>query len=247
MKKIFVILFSTSFLFTGCEKNELQYFDSQNTALNIWFGTPSSVEDELSYNFAYASTDKDSIFFHARLLGYPLDRDFDFELEAFDGDKDLVYYTLPKYTLKAGETYARLPIYFEIPDDYPEFKTETGSIQFRLKENNDVKVGTADRTALRVSLKNSLSKPDNWDEAPLYYHTLARYFGTYSEAKYRFIIEVLGKSYFTVYASLNYITEVDPYAVSSSVATYYTQLCKIELAQRDPIIDENTSLAITFP
>ena len=251
MKTIQYLILSMVFLSLGCERNEELYFANETKGLNIWLGSGGAPVDSITYNFSYVIEGRDSILFNYRLLGYPLDHDVDFELEAVDGDTDLVYYAFGKYTLKAGTYQGQFPIYLDKPEAYQESKEKSGKIVFRFKENEELKSGAKERTELHLVLQNKISKPDHWDVAPLYYLNLSRYFGTYSDKKYSFIIQVTGNANFTVYSTLNAVTQLDENAISSGMATYYQQECKkaleaYNLEHGSPLLDENNN-EVVFP
>lgn len=250
MKRISCLLLSITVFFTSCKENDLLFFDEQDNALQLWFGSSSSIQDSITYNYAYSLTDRDSVLFNVRLMGYPTNQDIPFELEAVEGDLLTVKYHLPKYVLKAGQTEIKVPIYFDKLANEDSFKDKAGRIVFRLKSNNLVMEGSQEMSKLTISLRNSIAKPDNWDEAPLYYRALSYYFGSYSDTKYRFVMQVMGLTYFTIYVSSNSITEADPYGVSTSEMANYIKECKIALEQHNlefgPLLDEN-KLPVVFP
>ncbi|WP_196937632.1 DUF4843 domain-containing protein [Sphingobacterium pedocola] len=250
MKRLHYIFFSLIVLLTGCEKNEPIVFKKEDAALQLWFGTTNQVLDSVSFNFSYMTSDTDSVVFNARILGKPLDHDIEFELSP-EGDADLVYFALPKFIIKAGEVEVKYPIYFEKPDNYQEFKTAEGVILFKLKPSPMFKEGNKEMSALKISLKNSLAKPDNWDSALFPYSSLNTYFGAYSNRKFEFMIETLGVSYFNVFLSTNAAQNTDPKAISSIFANYYASICRTTLAEynathTNPMIDEDTQIPVTF-
>lgn len=250
MKRLHYIFFSLIVLLTGCEKTEPMVFDKGDTALQLWFGTTNQVSDSVTFNFSYMTSQIDSVIFNARILGRPLDHDIEFELTP-EGDADLVYFTLPKFTIKAGEVEVKYPIYFEKPDNYQEFKTEQGLILFKLKPNSLFKDGNKEMSALKISLKNSLAKPDNWDSALFPYAPLDKYFGQYTNRKFEFMIEVLEQTYFNVYFSTSAAQNTDPEAISSIFAEYYASICRTKLAEynathSEPMTDEDTKIPVTF-
>ena len=249
MKKILFSFIAFVFL-TSCKENKELYFDTNAQSLNIWFGSTNVIEDSVSYNFAYALKNRDSVLFNARLLGYPNSKDIEFELEAIDGDKDLVYYSTPKYTLKAGQTDLRLPIYIDKPENYQEFKNKTGFITFRLKETSTLKTGTKEMSTLKISFKNNISKPTNWDnESDYRYKSMDSYFGTYSDRKYLFIMEVTGMTHFRIFVTGTKDLEASDNQITTSTANYYASLIKLALleyeAKNGPMMDENGN-RVTF-
>lgn len=242
-------------LMTSCEQSENFFFEQDRAELNIWLGSASTPQDSVSFNFSHMLPGRDSIMFNYRLLSYPLAHDVDFELEALDGDIDLVSFSLPTYIIKAGSYQGQFPIYFDKPDNYNEFKDRAGKLRFRLKENEVLKKGVQELSTLSVIVQNGLSKPDHWDVAPLYYGRLSNYFGTYSPAKHSLLIQLSGKTVFRVYTSVNVVTSEDADAMSLAQARALAAKCKKWLLEyqerngkplREMENDENSNLVI-FP
>lgn len=213
-------------LMTSCEKSEDFFFDKEQTDINIWLGSSSIPQDSVSFNFSHMLPGRDSLIFHYRLLSYPLDHDVDFELEAIDGDIDLVHFSFGKYTIKAGEYQGRFPIYFDKPEVYNEFKDKAGKLRFRLKEGGQLKTGLRELSTLKVILHNGISKPDHWDVAPLYYTRLSQYFGTYSLVKHSLMIQESRKTVFRVKNTSNTATQEDTEALSVAEAVGIVDKCK---------------------
>ncbi|WP_437921445.1 DUF4843 domain-containing protein [Sphingobacterium sp. LRF_L2] len=252
MKLFNYLILSCVLICTSCEKNKDLLFSPEKKDLNIWLGQSGAPLDSITYNFSYNVDGHDSILFNYRILGLPLEEDAEFELEALDGDIDLVYFSFGKYIIKAGQTEGKFPIYFDQPANYNEFKLETGKIRFQLKENDAFKRGVNELSKLKVVLKNGLSKPDNWDVAPLYYLKLNTYFGSYSEKKHSLIIQETGQQTINVYQVLNAITREDANAISAGKAIFYRDQCKSWLAQYkesnngQALLDENNQ-EVVFP
>ncbi|GGH22171.1 DUF4843 domain-containing protein [Sphingobacterium alkalisoli] len=239
-------------LMTSCEKSGDLFFDKEQTDINIWLGSSTIPQDSVSFNFSHMLPGRDSLIFHYRLLSYPLDHDVDFELEAIDGDIDLVYFSFGKYTIKAGEYQGRFPIYFDKPEVYNEFKDKAGKLRFRLKAGGAIKTGIKELSTLTVILQNGISKPDQWDVAPLYYGPLWRYFGTYSLTKHSLLIQQSGRTDFRVITMNNAVTQEDTEALSVAEAIAIVDKCKKWLLEYkaqnngEPYRDENENEVI-FP
>jgi hypothetical protein len=228
----------------GCKENEKFYYDGDSSALNIWLGQENVVSDSIVYNFAYQK-DFDSLMFYVRLTGLPVDRDRAFTLEAVEGD----IYAEQEYVLKSGEYKASFPLYFTKPEG-PEFKEQSGRVIFKMRENEYFKEGARETSQLYIILKNSVGKPENWDAATYPYRTLATYFGTYSDAKYSFIIQTTGKSNFKVYYTTSPSTQLAADEITSIEAAFLQSQCKIALleynALHGDLLDENNEKVI-FP
>jgi hypothetical protein len=251
MNKILYTAIISLILATSCSKNDIFYYDAEHTALNIWLGDSNTTLDSLTYNFAYTLEGRDSIMFNVRLSGYPAEYDRPFEIEAVAGDYDYVYYKFADYVLKAGEYEGKFPIYIDKPASYDEFKDRSGAIIFKLKESATFASGTNENSQLYVVFKNYVAKPDNWDDAVYPYYSLSRYFGSYSQVKYSFIIQETGLANFQIY----YTTAQNPVladnVITSIHATYLKSKCVSALitynaTHASPLSDENGNL-IVFP
>lgn len=251
MKKAFVILLVTALLGCwSCKKNELSYFDSTYSALNIWFGSNGAVSDSLTFNFAYTVLSRDSVMFNARLTGVPADHDRTFRLKAVEGDIDKVDIVFQDYVLKAGEYEKQYPLYINIPDGFNEFKNRSGHVVLELEETGEFLPGAEETNSIHLVFKNFLAKPDDWDSAVYPYMALSRYFGTYSDVKYAFIIQTTGYSNFHVYytMSADALPEGD---ISYSFATFLAQKCKSALAEynttHDTPLRDEFGFDVIFP
>jgi len=236
----------------SCKKNERIYFDTTHTALNIWFGTTTgTVLTQTTYNFAYQN-DMDSVMFNARLSGEVADYDRPFTLEAVEGDISKVGYVLGNYKIPAGQYIVQFPIYFKKPANFNEFKDKEGSIVFKMKANNEFVEGAEDLNKVTVILKNAVGKPDNWDaEVTSLYRALTYYFGTYSDVKYGFVINVTGMSNFRIYYSTSLPEGTPDNVITSSKAQYMNRQCRAALAKYNetntvPLKDEFGNI-VEFP
>lgn len=188
---------------SSCQQNTYEQFDSEYGAVNIWVGTELNPLDSTSFNYSYTLT-KDSLMFYARIIGTVPTESKTFTLEAYEGDIDKVGNSLEigQYTFAPGEYFKQFPICFDptqlTPDDSLYFAENEGYIKFRLKESEQFVAGAYSYQSIHVILKNAIAKPDTWDEARYPQVALSKYFGSYSEVKYKFIIQQVGAVDFKV-------------------------------------------------
>lgn len=230
----------------GCSQNDRFYFDTDYRALNIWLGDEMMTRrvDSVIYNFAYHK-DMDSVMFHVQVAGLPVASQTVFTLEAVEGDRDKVEYVVGDYTLSEGEYSGSFPIYFRKADGFDEFTDADGYIVFGMKANDTFQPGA--NNTLRISLSNSVGKPANWDEAVYPERPLSTYFGTYSDVKYSFMIQVTGLSNFKIIYSTS---NLQPGEISHLEAAYLQQKCRLALQEYnathdEPLTDEN-DVTVTF-
>ncbi|RYY60160.1 MAG: DUF4843 domain-containing protein, partial [Chitinophagaceae bacterium] len=119
-----------------------------------------------------------------------------------------------------------------------ELKSQEFRLQLQVIESKDFKPGVPNSAVAGsfagaslqylVKINDFLTKPSNWDSR------LATFFGTYSQVKYKFVIDVTGIVEFSYgFAGA---------AIAYSEMQYYQALCKRKLAEyvavNGPLIDE---------
>lgn len=250
MNKLRIILILFCCAAFSCSKNNELYFSKTTKGINIWLGTSTAAIDSISYNFSYVIPGRDSVMFYYRLAGYPLDHDTTFELQAVSGDTNLVYYSFGKYTIKAGEYAGSAPIYIDKPEGYTEFENTTGKIVFALKSSAVFEEGATELSSLSVLFKNFVAKPDNWDVAPTGYFTMSKYFGSYSNVKYSFIIQTTGMADFKIFYTVQQNPTLDENTITATQASAFQARCKVALqaynTQYGTLMDENNN-PVVFP
>ena len=144
--------------------------------------------------------------------------------------------------IKAGEYTGTILLLVKRTTD---MKTDNKRLLLEVVESADFKPGIPNTATVNpraggalkylVKINDFLTMPSNWNSAPVYY------FGTYSQVKYAFVINVTGRSEFLT-------SGTD--AVSTSQFLYYKLICKDALATYEaangPMMDEN-GIRITFP
>ena len=249
-RHILIVLAVASLACLSCRQNSLKYYDESYSALNIWFGTESVIQDSITFNYAYTVLERDSVNFRARLTGMPSSSDRTFRLRAVEGDTDLVDFELQDYVLPAGAHEGTYPIFINVPKDFDCFKTGSGHVVFELEEGGAFLGGAQESCRLYLVLKNYLAKPDDWDSATYPYMSFQRYFGSYSDVKYAFIIQQAGYSIFRIYYTMGTV-ELPDGEITSTVAAYLAMKCKLALAEYndshdEPLRDEN-GFEVVFP
>lgn len=232
----------------ACQQEELFKYDSSRAGLNIWVGTSSgSVYEETTYNYSYA-LEEGSITFYARIYGVPANYDRTFTLEPFGENIEHIIPTIrvEEYVMPAGAVSGEYKVYFNstlLPS--PDlFKTEDGTVSFRMVENEEFDFGAERMQSFKVILRNRIAKPSNWDTANYPQVALSKYFGTYSDAKYKFMIEHLGLIDFKISYSASTAHDEANNTVSTAYAVYLQQLMQEKLAEYNaahetPLTDEN--------
>lgn len=255
--KYFGLAFLLAMSLDSCVENEMPLYDTNNTAMNIWFGTANLVLDSSAYNYSYAMGEK-ALTFIARITGMPVDRDRTFEIEAYEGDLEEAAgsFRTETYTLKANETTVECPIYFNTAQlkNPASFAQRDGYLKFRLKNNDEFGNGADEKSVLKVVLKNYLDIPNDWVNPISPNMDYTSFFGTYSAKKYQFIVSVWGYVDFHI----DRVTTVDYDEATNTLSKKYAKYMykKLQIALEEynnnpnnpdvPLRDESGNV-ITFP
>lgn len=232
----------------SCQQEELLKYDAARAGLNIWVGTSTgSVYEETTYNYSYA-LEEGSISFYARIYGVPTEYDRYFTLEPFGDSIEQIVPTIrvEEYVMPAGAISGEYKVYFNskfLPSD-DLFKTTDGCVSFRMKQNDTFDLGAETMQSFKVILRNRIAKPRNWDSANYPQVALSKYFGPYSDTKYRFMIECLGLVDFKISYSASTALDEANNTVSTAYAVYLQQLMQEKLAEynetsENPLMDKN--------
>lgn len=239
-------------MLSGCEKEDIDRFNPEYSALNIWLGSETAPVDELIYNFSYALGEK-PVSFYARITGPAAETDRTFTLQAVSGTLTELGQAVrtETYTIPAGEISGEYQIYFDsskIPAS--TFADKDGEVVFKMVANDNFAEGAAELSELRFILRNYLSKPEEWDSAASGFYPYRNYFGDYSEVKYRFMIEVTGLQDFRIDWRQSTPYDEATNVMSPNYASYLQQLLRIELdkynAAHDTPLADSLGNPITF-
>lgn len=250
MKRIIYILLSACLLFTACEENErMPYSGDPSVYFYERMLSAAVIIDvyDKTYSFAdKASTlQEDTVYVKAKLMGYTADKDRTFKAivvgdsSAVAEENDTVFYKVLDGVIKAGEIEGYLPVVV-----YRTTRIKENTLQITLKivdsEANDLKAATPGNLIFTVYWADKLIKPANWDAS------LAYFFGTYSDTKYQFIIDVLGISQFDIYTRFN-TTGIYTTADMYDFANRLKEALRTYNAAHDPDLTDETGALVTFP
>ncbi len=151
-------------------------------------------------------------------------------------------YAFVEGTIKAGQVEGYLPVVLYRTAD---IKTKSLTLNLTIAETKDFKPGVIEDQTFSLNWSDDLVKPANWDGII----SLNFYFGTYSRAKYRFIIDVTGITDFPLQQSGR--VPLNPGEYSNSMMNDVKLRVKEALATYNashtvPLTDENNVL-VTFP
>lgn len=246
LKQILIPALLLTFV-TACEKSELTKYD-QSDMVYIYKDYFSATKDSVTYSFAIKPTSLsiDTVKVPLRIMGVAKTTDRTVTVRAVPDSSTAVagqHYDFLPVLIKAGEYAGNIPVLVKKTGD---LKTGEKRLLVEVMESSDFKPGIPNTVPLNpraggslrflIKINDALTKPANWDTQ------LASYFGTYSQAKYKFVIEVTGRTEFIFGSGADNI--------STSQILFYKTSCKNALlayeAANGPMLDEN-GIRITFP
>jgi len=234
MKKLQLYLAISALVALFACENDPFYFNSDARLRlegpEVWtLGT-----DSLEFSFAnYSSTINDTTFdVTVYVMGEASGnvRTAEFGIDPSLTTADATMYSFPEsVTIPAGAYSAVLPITVNRVD---ALKSKQVRLYVQVKESADFKIGVNEQNHLLLKWSDILSKPNNWDK-------LEEFFGVYSLAKYRFIIDVLNMGTFD--------TDVLTWAQMKNYQIELAEALRLYNAAHpgDPLSDEDGNL-ITF-
>jgi hypothetical protein len=236
------ILYSTLLLlaFAGCKKSEkLMYREDPR----VYFSKYATNPDSVIYSFAIQPDNRmsDTVYLTMRIMGTATDYDREIGLAIADTSTAVrgYHFDLGDLVMPANQYETRIPV---VLYRKPGLKDSLVTIDFTVVESKDFKPGYDDipstiykktRLQYKVVLNDYLLKPTRWDCC------LASYLGTYSEVKFRFVIQTTGKTDWD-----------DALGTTPGIMSYVSQAVRLALYEYEqvngPLIDENGE-QVTFP
>ena len=233
-------------LFASCEKGidnyendpRIYFFERQNDLVSTRITSKS-----FSFLTSPSTVRRDTFLIKVKIMGLPGDNERVVRGEAVaDGSTAVAgqHYEFIDGTIKAGAITGYLPVVLLRSAD---IKTQTVKLNLRIAETKDFKPGVTEDNFFSLTWNDSLIKPSNWDTALFFF------FGTYSETKFRFVIDVTGLAEFNLQASAR--VPLKPGELSNAAMLDMKLHLKELLLQYNnthttPMTDENGQL-VTFP
>lgn len=225
IKNILIILAGSAMMISCSKDKPLMY--NEAPAVYMYNSVDSTV-----FTFATVPVNivTDTINVQYRIIGTaaPYDRSIKLEPRADATAKPGYHYNVGPAIVKANEYSTIVPIYVYRK---PGLKDSTVTVILDIQENEDFKLGYLGKLRYKVTITDILSKPTIWDSA------WSPYFGTYSEVKFRFLLEATGRTEWNAF----------PYPADSR---FMSQRAKNALLlynqQHGDLIDENGE-RVVFP
>lgn len=219
---------------TSCENEGFKYRDEARIRME---GPSEWTLDTDSLEFSFVSY-PDSVTemvmnVNLYVMGYTTDYDRTATVTAV-ADKTTATTDLYEFpttvTIPAGQNYGVCAVTLKRA---PILEETTVRLYLKIVPSADFASGVIEQDHLLLKWNDILSRPNNWDD-------LEEFFGTYSDAKYRFILNNSG------------VTEFDTDEMSWAEMNNYKLVLTNALNEyntanpNDPILDENTGLPISF-
>lgn len=225
------------FVLCACTKNEYITYGEKN-GLVFKKGENLTTADSLVFSFVTEAVrgDKDTVWIPIALTGVPQSEDKKFALviDAKSTAEENKHFKLTETVFPAGKTEMLYPI---VMLRAKELEKESRSFRLAIKENESFDVGAASSntySAINIRVLDRVIKPSWWGGAENYYY------GTYSHTKYRFMIDVIGIS--------NFAQTVLSYPqIINYRAAFKAALIEYEMEHGEPLIDNESKQAVTFP
>lgn len=244
--RIQFMIIAISVIFTSCEKN----IDAYENDPRIYFferAEDLNASRITAKSFSFLTFPsivvRDTFLIKVKIMGLPASNDRVVRGEAIANGTSAVagqHYQFIDGKIAAGAVTGFLPV---VLLRSAEIRTKTVQLNLRIAETKDFKPGVTEDNFFSLSWNDSLIKPANWDTALFFF------FGTYSEAKFRFVIDVTGLATFNLQASAR--VPLQPGELSNAAMLDMKQQLKQALAaynasHASPLSDENGQL-ISFP
>ena len=245
-KKFYLLIPVLSvWLITACKKSELTSY-TQPDMIYVYKDFYNTNKDSTTWSFAIKanSLQTDTVKVPLRIMGNARDKDRTAAIQTVTDSTTATgqQFTILPAIVKAGSFTTDIPV---LVNRTPDMKTKEVRILLEIVASADFLPGVPNTTATTsragggtlylVKINDFLTKPSNWESV------LSTYFGAYSQVKYKFIIDVTGRTEFP-------ITGQD--AISPSQFLFYKKLCREALetynTTHTPLTDEYGML-VTFP
>ncbi len=239
-------ILNTALFLASCSKDIMEY---QNDPRVYFYERANDLNNtritSKSFSFLPLASDilRDTFKIKVKTMGVPADYDrvvrgktVADSTTAVEGEN----YDFIDGIVKAGDTEGYLYVLLYRTAD---IKNKTVDLKMRIAETRDFKPGVEEDTVFFLRWSDNLVKPSNWDAGPNYF------FGTYSNTKYRFIIDVLGITEFNLQTSTYFPLTEGQYSAAMMLdfkLRMKEALAAYNSSHSTPLTDENGS-PVTFP
>lgn len=234
-----------AWLVYACKKSDLTSY-TQPDMIYVYKDFYNTNKDSATYSFAIKPNGliTDTVKVPLRIMGNARDKDRTVNIRIVPDTTTATgqHYVILQTIVKAGAFTTYIPVLVKRTAD---LKTKEVRILLEIAPSDDflpgipntiaTTSGAGGATQFLVKINDFLTKPSNWESV------LSIYFGTYSQVKYKFIIDVTGRTEFPISGQE---------MVSPSQFLFYRKLCREALdtynASNGPLKDES-GIIVTFP
>ena len=196
MKKYYFLIVAVFFAFTACENDPYLYNDTSR----LWLSgdeEQGATEDSVFYSFRLYDSEVMEADIHlvVNLTGNATNADRTFCLEVVDSLTNVPAnaYTIGETVLPANTFQAIVPITVKRNIEGLDLSHENAKLTFRVVAGEGFEVGVEEAATYSLVWCDYLVKPDSWGTY------IDAYFGPFSQARYKFIIDYSGVTDFTEY------------------------------------------------
>jgi len=238
-------LFGVILLMLSCKKDIITYVDDPRLYFYEEEATVAkAIITSRSFSFAGqpSTVTQQTIPVQVKIMGGNSDRDRFFSAEAIPSLSNAILntdYKILNGTVAANKNIGTLDV---VVYRVPGLDKITKTLVLKISNSADFKPATVENATFTINWNEALIKPANWDGFP----GLASYFGVYSMAKWKFIIETLGITSFPLVAPTPGASFYSNAAMLDFKAQLKAALILRNLPPNTPLTDE-FNLAVSFP
>lgn len=237
MKNLFLFFNLILILFCSCSENDHIIFVEKNGL--TFYKDDVFAGDSLVFVYSFINEavtgDNDIVWVPITLTGKPSETDLPFTLEVGKEStaKEGVHFLLSETIFPANTVTFNYPVTLLRTED---LKEEPKSFTLKIKENECFSVGALETyyrySSVKFNITDQIIKPSWWGFVE------SLYYGSYSNEKYKFMVEVAGVSNFST-------EEVNFVSISNYIELFKAAIIEYEKEHGYPLRDENGQV-ITF-
>ena len=222
---IYVMTVLGAALLGGCKENEHALY-SGNAC--VYF-SETTEKDSMQYSFASGLVHKDTVSIPVRIIGAatPNDRTIHYAVDPRSTAVEGTHYTLLQSPAILPAQKVETTIDVEVSDKDVALQRGSVDLILRLQADDEFELGYPSQLQARLVITGQLVKPKYWDQP------LSLYFGSYTKAKHRLCIQIMGK---------DFPDKFDNNLVGSYIA--WGRMVYASLL-RNPLYDEETQTTVT--
>jgi hypothetical protein len=240
MKTIAIILIALLGLFAGCENKENLYSDVSR----VWVGegTVQRRVDSVEYSFKLvdATLQVDTVYIPLHMMGNsaPVDRLVTVEVVTEASNAPASAYSIGSAIIPAGTFHGQIPVVIQRAVPGLDLTSESARLALRLVTNEHFELGVPGTSTFTVIWCDFLTQPTTWSFIALV--------GPFSQARYKFIIDLTGETEFSVYERGQMRARTLLYTLREALASYNADPANAGRPEGWPYLDDDGT-PLVFP